>query len=71
MYASVYERGPMEGRRLDPEMLKKVSGGWTPDQLAPEERAKADEPRRAIDRAQAEEGKAARRSRVVGASSGQ
>jgi hypothetical protein len=71
MYASVYERGPMEGRRLDAEMLKKVSGGWTPDQLAPEERAKADEPRRAIDRAQAEEGKAVRRARVVGASSGQ
>ena len=49
----------MEGMKLDREELEQVSGGWTSDQLTPEERAKINELHRAIDRAQTEEEKLA------------
>lgn len=50
----------MKGKRLDRETLKGVSGGWTSDQLTPEERAKINALHRAIDSAQTEDEEAAR-----------
>ena len=60
MYANVNEGGSMEGMKLDREALEGVSGGWTSDQLTPEERAKVNKLLRALDLAQTEEEKLAR-----------
>ena len=45
----------MKGKKLDREALEGVSGGWTSDQLTPEERAKINELYRAVNGAQTEE----------------
>ena len=50
----------MEGMKLDREALEGVSGGWTSDQLTPEERAKINELYRAMNSAQTEEEELAR-----------
>ena len=50
----------MEGKKLDRKALEGVSGGWTSDQLTPEERTKINELHRVLNRAQTEEEELAR-----------